>query len=111
MAKDFVEQFEIPYPVYTDPAKKTYDFMGFKRSFGLGLSSMWTASRALRKGHVQGATRGDVWQQGGEGLFACGGELLWSHSAKKSGEHASTTQLLAAIDLHFGQQSHRNEAK
>ena len=111
MAKGFVEQFDIPYPVYTDPSKESYDLMGFKRSFGLGLSSMWTASRAISKGHVQGATKGNVWQQGGEGLFARGGELLWSHSAKKAGEHASTQQLLAAIDSHLRHQSQRTGAK
>ena len=111
MAKDFAAQFDLPYPVYTDPSKQSYKFMDFKRSFGLRLSSVFHAGRAIRKGHAQGATKGDVWQQGGEGLFARGGQLLWQHAAKNAGEHASREQVLMAIHSHLSKNSHRMGSK
>ena len=98
MAKDFVEQFEIEFPVYTDPDKLTYRFMGFKRSFGLGMSSFGHARRAMKKGFAQGMILGDAWQQGGEALFSAKGEVLWSHSASQAGTHSTRKQLLAALE-------------
>ena len=98
MAQDFVEQFNISFPVYTDPKKQTYAFMKFKRSFGIGFSSVVKGTKAFQKGYRQGAVQGDPWQQGGEALFSMNGTVLWSHSAKVAGTHATKEQILAAID-------------
>ena len=101
MAQDFVEQFDIQFPVYTDPDRETYSFMGFKRKFGLGLSSFFKGRKAFLKGHRQGAVQGDVWQQGGEALFAQDGTVLWSHAANLAGTHSSRSELLMAIQSAF----------
>ena len=98
MAKDFVEQFDIQFPVYTDPKRETYSFMKFKRSFGIGFSSFVKGTKAFKKGHRQGAVQGDPWQQGGEALFSIEGTVLWSHSAKVAGVHASKEEILSTID-------------
>ena len=97
MAEDFVHQFNIPFPVYTDPKRKTYAHMGFKRSLGFGLSSIKNASRAIQGGHKQGPVHGDPWQQGGEALFNTNGEILWAHSADKVGSHSTPDRILGAI--------------
>ena len=97
MANNFAEQFDIGYPIYVDPKRKTYQHMNFKRSFGLGISSFRHASRASLAGHRQGAVQGDPWQQGGEALFSQSGELLWSHSSKMAGAHAEPDDILKVI--------------
>ena len=97
MAQDFVEQFDIPYPVYTDAKRVTYKAMNFKRSTGLKLSSVRLAARAVGRGNVQGATTGDIWQQGGEALFDTDGTVLWAHSAKMAGTHTPIPQLLKTV--------------
>ena len=97
MAKSFVEQFDISYPVYADPKRLTYQHMGFKRAFGLGFSSIGHATRASRGGYRQGPVQGDPWQQGGEALFSQSGELLWSHSSKMAGAHAEPEDILKVI--------------
>ena len=103
MAQDFVEQFEISYPVYTDEGKQTYAAMKFKRGTGLKLSSVRLAARAVRGGHAQGATAGDLWQQGGEALFDTDGTVLWAHSADLAGTHTPMQQLLKEIMVAFSE--------
>jgi hypothetical protein len=98
MAIDFAEQFSIPFPVYIDSDQTTYQFMNFKRRAGLGLKSTSNLARALKKGHIQGAVKGDPWQQGGEAIFAQDGSILWSHAAKTAGSHASRKEILKVLN-------------
>ena len=97
MAEDFVEQFSITFPVYTDPKRITYKHMGFKRSHGISWGSLSSAGRALFSGHKQGQVLGDPWQQGGEALFAQDGSILWAHAANQAGSHASAKEILAGV--------------
>ena len=78
MARDFVEQFGIRSPLFTDPDRRSYRAMGLQRSFGLGLKSLARGRRAASAGFRQGATGGDPWQQGGAALFDRDGTILWS---------------------------------
>ena len=103
MAKDFVEQFAIAFPVYTDPKRITYQKMNFQRSFGLGFASLGKARRAVKGGHKQGTVQGDPWQQGGEALFSQEGEVLWSHASKMAGAHANPQEILQQIRRHYSQ--------
>ena len=98
MSADFVEQFNIPFPVYTDPSKQTYEWMQMHRGVGIGLKTLFKGFQARKEGHKQGDILGDVWQQGGEALFAKGGALLWKHANHNADEHSNTEELLKVIN-------------
>ena len=98
MATDFVEQFDIPFPIYTDTARQTYQLMNMKYGLGIGLGTIKAGFGITRKGTRQGKTQGDVWQQGGEALFAKGGKLLWHHANKNAEEHTKPNELLRVVD-------------
>ena len=97
MANDFLEQFSIEIPVFTDPSRATYRLAGLKRSFGLGLKSIGRGRRAMSQGHRQGATRGDPWQQGGLLLVGTKGEVLFRHVDDGAGDEEDTSLLMAAL--------------
>ena len=97
MAQDFVEQFTIPYPVYTDTERSTYQLMNFHYGLGIGLGTIKAGFGVTKKGFKQGKTQGDLWQQGGEALFAKGGTLLWRHANKNAEEHTSPKELLQIL--------------
>lgn len=97
MAQDFAEQFDIPFPLYTDPRKETYTLMGWKRTFGIGLKSIKTSWKAFSQGHRQGSVLGDPWQQGGEAIILENGSLWWSHAANEAGTHTDSKELSSII--------------
>lgn len=97
MAKDFVSQFAIDYPVYTDPERSTYQAMGWRRGLGINFSTLGHSMRAMGKGFVQGRTQGDTWQQGGEALLSTSGAVLWACASSEAGKHASDEQIRAAL--------------
>ena len=93
MAQDFAEQFSIPYPIYCDPQKQTYDLMGWKRTLGIGFNSIRKGWKEFTQGHRQGTVLGDPWQQGGEALILEDGSIWWSNAADEAGTHTTTTEL------------------
>lgn len=99
MARDFVDQFDIAYPVFADPDRKTYEAFGLKTKFGLGLKTPLHMMRAVGKGFLQGRTQGSVFQQGGEALISSQGEILWSRVSNQAGSHASDEEIRAAIGM------------
>ena len=98
MAQDFAEQFSLTFPLYTDPEKHTYAFLGWKRQFGLGWNSFKNSWSAFQSGHRQGSVQGDPWQQGGEALITSSGKIWWSHAANEAGTHAPKEELLTILN-------------
>ena len=103
MAIDFVEQFDIPFPIYTDQERATYQMMNLHYGLGIGLKTLKAGFGVTQKGFKQGKTQGDLWQQGGEALFAKGGKLLWRHANKNADEHTSPTKLLQILNQYRDQ--------
>lgn len=101
MAQDFAEQFSVEVPLFTDPERKSYDAAGWRRPLGsalLGLGTTLKASmRAMKGGFRQGKTKGDAFQLGGVLVIAPDGEVLFEHSDKAAGDHASLDAVLAAL--------------
>ena len=97
MAQDFVEQFSVTYPVFTDPGRRSYAAAGMRRSFGLGLKSIALAKRAMAAGHRQGATRGDPWQQGGILVITPQGEVRFHHVDGAAGESGEVEAVMASL--------------
>ena len=97
MAEAFAEQFNITFPLYTDPERVTYRSMNFTRSFGISFGSVGYAKRAFQKGFTQGKVAGDPWQQGGEALIEQNGNVHWKHAAKAAGSHASVSEIRQVV--------------
>ena len=102
MALDFVEQFEIPYTVYTDPNKETYSVLGMRRGVGIGLGTLRSAFSVRSEGFKQGKIAGDVFQQGGEAFINQQGQILWVHRCINAEDHSSTQHLLETAQRLFG---------
>ena len=101
MARDFAEQFEVDFPVYTDPSRKAYVLAGFKRSvLFFGPRTFKHSRRASKAGFKQGAMAGDAWQQGGEVVVAPGNEVLYSRASSGPGDHAPIEELLEVLRLY-----------
>ena len=101
MAEDFVEKFNIPYPLYTDEERETYSLLRLHRGLGIGIGSVTAGLRLGRQGIRQGKNQGDVWQQGGEALISETGELLWVNRCKTVEQHATAHQILEAIRQNY----------
>jgi hypothetical protein len=97
MAEDFVAQFGVRFPVYTDPSREAFRRAGLVRRFGIGVKSLGLARRALSAGHRQGRTQGDPWQQGGVLVVAPSGEVLWRHADSGVGDHGDPADALRAL--------------
>ena len=97
MAEQFAEQFNIPFPLLTDPSRRVYAAAGMKRNLGVGPSSILKAGRAMAAGHRQGITQGDVWQQGGVVVLSKDGRVLLSHADNGAGDHLPTSEILRAL--------------
>ncbi|MEC7984554.1 MAG: peroxiredoxin-like family protein [Myxococcota bacterium] len=99
MAVRFAEEFSIPFPLYTDPSRKSYKALRLKRSFGLSLKSVQHVKRVVGKGFKQGMVQGDVWQQGGEAIFRTDGTIAWKQRSELAGDQSNIKELLKQINL------------
>lgn len=101
MARDFAQRFAVPFPLYTDPTRRSYQLAGLKRKFGIGLRTLGRTVTALAGGHRQGLPGGDNWQQGGALIVRPPGEVVWVHVDEGPDDAATPEQLregLAALD-------------
>jgi hypothetical protein len=98
MAQDFVSEFDISFPVFTDPKREAYALAGFERGWHLKPSSFTRAVSAFRAGHRQTKTKGDPLQQGGELLIMPSGELLFRRPTEGPGNHTEPEVLQRLIE-------------
>ena len=99
MARDFVESFDVPFPVYTDPEREAYRLSGLRRGFGLDLGTFGRGRRAMKEGHRQGAVAGDAWQQGGTLVISSELGLIYRYISRVAGDHGSVDTLLDALRI------------
>ena len=99
MAQDFRDTFNLPFPLFTDPSRKSYKWLNLKTNMGASLSikMLKRGMDASRSGHRQGKTQGHVLQQGGEALFDTNGNAIWRYVSQSPGDHASPDQIRMAI--------------
>ena len=97
MARDFVEQFAVTFPVWTDPGKETYRLAGFRHIVSANLDTFKAGRRAVKAGFRQGKTQGDPWQQGGTLVVSGAGRLWFAHAASFAGDHAAMDDVLRAL--------------
>ncbi|MEC8379402.1 MAG: peroxiredoxin-like family protein [Myxococcota bacterium] len=99
MAQDFKESFDVPFPLFTDPSRKSYKWMNLKSNVAssLSLKMIRRGFDASRSGHRQGKTQGNALQQGGEALFDTNGRAVWRYVSQSPGDHASPEQIREAV--------------
>jgi peroxiredoxin len=105
MAKDFQEEYRLPFPVLVDTPRATYAALGLKRATRLAV--LWWSLRelALVRGAVLLARRGvgmpkkkqSVLQLGGALVVAPGGKVKLVHRAEETKDNVPVDALLEAL--------------
>lgn len=98
MAEDFKASLGLDAPVFTDPARRTYAQLGFRRGVlsTLSPSVLASAFRAWRAGFRQQKTQGDPVQQGGVLVLRQGGQAEYAFASEAAGHHPPVDEVLAA---------------
>lgn len=89
MAADFKQSLGLDVPVFTDPSRRTYAQLGFKRTLVSTLSPavLAAAFRAWKAGFRQTRTQGDPMQQGGVLVVRAGGQPVFGYASATAGDH------------------------
>lgn len=87
-------------PLYTDPGRRTYRALGFRRGVraaALNLGTVRAAVGAYREGFRQTRTAGDPWQLGGVLVVRPGGEIAYEYASEFAGDHPEASAIAAAL--------------
>lgn len=97
-ARAFREQEDVQGTLVTDPTLEAYRLAGMKRGVMRVFNPKSAVSmfRALGRGHLQGITAGDTWQQGGV-LVVAGGRLRLQHAASEAGQPTDFSRVVDAL--------------
>lgn len=104
----YTETTNCPFPIYADPTRKLYDYLGMTRTFDLGAKPQYMQTHMLInsvQSIFQGLSTGkkalkggDFKQVGGEFLFE-NGECTWAHRMKTTRGHAEVSDIRNLIGL------------
>lgn len=107
----FRDKSDYDGPLYTDPGRRTYRALGFRRGLGATLLNIDTpraAVDAYRQGFRQTRTAGDPWQLGGVLVVEAGGEIVYEYASRFAGDHpeaAAITTVLSRASRPAGRSS------
>ena len=95
----FREQTKYDGVIYTDPSLAVFQAAQLKRGVMKTLNPLALGKTlgAFMRGHRQGLTQGDTWQQGGVLVIKPGGEIVWHHASERPGDNAEPSQIVAAL--------------
>jgi hypothetical protein len=85
--------------IYTDPSLAVFKAAQLKRGVMKTLNPLALGKTigAFARGHRQGLTQGDAWQQGGVLVIAPSGDVMWHHASERPGDNAEPAQIVAAL--------------
>jgi hypothetical protein len=91
--------------LFTDPTRRTYRALGFRRSVrsALGWSALRNIWRGLRAGSRQRGLKGDAWQQGGVIIVLPSGSVPYRFASRVSGDHPVPSEIVAVLHQVIGQ--------
>jgi hypothetical protein len=95
----FREQTKFDGPIYTDPSLAVFHAAQLKRGVLKTFNplALGPTVGAFIRGHRQGRTQGDTWQQGGVLVIDKGGRVKWHHASERPGDNASAADIVAAL--------------
>ncbi len=96
-ASDFVDDYSITTPVFTDPSLSIYQAVDARRGGG-GLRLIRNVLRALIKGHMQWRVLGDPRQHGGVFVVMPGGAIAYSYVSELAGDHPHPEQFVGVLE-------------
>jgi len=95
----FREQTKYDGIIYTDPSLAVFQAAQLKRGVMKTLDprALGKTIGAFMRGHRQGLTQGDTWQQGGVLVIAPSGEVKWHHASERPGDNAEPREIVKAL--------------
>ncbi|KAK4056913.1 hypothetical protein OIO90_002163 [Microbotryomycetes sp. JL221] len=115
MIKGYREMLELPFPVYTDADKKTYNALGMTRRTldagkfdkppeyiirGMFSNVVGSIKSAFKIGKLSSSS-GDIRQIGGEFVFGPQKTVLYTHRMENTRGHAPINEIMDAAGVQF----------
>ena len=98
--RDFIERFEVPFPMICDPDQHLYRDFSIERMSPLGFFSPTMALRgiaAMAQGHTMGMPEGDVRQLPGVIIIDGDGRILFRYDGQDPADHPSPSILIERL--------------
>ncbi len=102
-ASNFIEGFrettKYDGPIYTDPSLEVFKAAELKRGVLKTFNPLAHGKTigAFARGHRQGTTKGDPFQQGGVLIVAPDNTVKWHHASSRPGDNAEPGEIVAAL--------------
>lgn len=102
----FERKMRLPYPIYGDPERSTYEAFGFERGSAarvwLDPRVWWRYVTLMARGRrLPASQRGqDTLQLGGDALLDAAGRLRWIHRSRGPADRPSVDELVSAVRSH-----------
>lgn len=102
-ASNFIEGFrettKYDGPIYTDPSLEVFKAAELKRGVLKTFNPLALGKTigAFARGHRQGSTKGDPFQQGGVLIVAPDNTVKWHHASSRPGDNAEPGEIVAAL--------------
>jgi peroxiredoxin len=95
-ARAFRDTYDLPMPIFTDPARATYAALGMRRGPATILHPLvlLRGARAVVAGFRQKGVAGDPLQQGGVLIVEPGGRERYRYISRFAGDHPSPDAIL-----------------
>jgi hypothetical protein len=101
-AARFHDEFQLPFPLYTDPRLVSYRAAGLRRALSATFNPriLGNFGRSLGRGHRQGLTQGSAFQQGGVFLITPENRIVYEQRSQVAGDHPEPEEILTALRRH-----------
>ncbi len=99
--RDFVQRFEVPFPMVCDPDQHLYRDFSLERMSPLGFFSPTMALRgiaAMAEGHTMGLPEGDVRQLPGVVIIDRDGGIVFRYDGQDPADHPSPAMLVEQLE-------------
>jgi peroxiredoxin len=97
ITRDFVERFDVPFPMVSDPDQNLYRDFAIKRMSPLGFLSPTMALKgiaAMAQGHTMGLPEGDVRQLPGVVIIDGDGTIHYRYHGDDPADHPAPAALI-----------------
>ncbi|MDJ0887047.1 MAG: peroxiredoxin-like family protein [Desulfobacterales bacterium] len=100
--REFIERFNVPFPMICDPDQHLYRDFSIERMSPLGFFSPTMALRgiaAMAQGHTMGLPEGDVRQLPGVVIVESDGRIAYRYDSQDPADHPSTATIVEQLKV------------